>query len=136
MQGEAQFQGWLFTLARRKIARRYETMRTRKHEAGREVPIAGPAGSSSGDELQLADAYRALSTPSQKLMAAELVERMESAFAELPEDYREVILLSRTLGLSRKEVAAEMDRTEASVRNLLARALASLAARVEVEPEA
>jgi hypothetical protein len=62
-------------------------------------------------------------SPSGVAMGREELERMSAAFEELDPDHKEVILLSRVVGLSRAEVAAEMDRTEASVRNLLHRAL-------------
>jgi hypothetical protein len=55
------------------------------------------------------------------------VRNLEAAFDELPEHYREVITLSRIAGLSRAEIAAHMGRSEASVRNLLSRALVVLA---------
>ena len=45
----------------------------------------------------------------------------------LPAHYREVIALSRIARLPRALVALRMQRTEASVRNLLTRALVALA---------
>ena len=68
-------------------------------------------------------------------MAGEQAERIERAFQGLPPDYREVILLSRIVGLSRAEAAREMGRSESAVRNLLHRALAQLAQAVEDESD-
>ena len=136
-RGEARFRAWLFTLARRKIAQRHRHMHRRKREVGREVAGTG-AGEGPGNgpgELSIAEAYARLSSPSQHLIAAELLERMDSAFARMDEAYREVILLSRVLGLSRREVAEQMGRSENSVRMLLARALSILASEVDYEPE-
>jgi len=59
-------------------------------------------------------------------MAFEEIERVEAAFDKLSDDYRQVILLSRIVGLSHREVAREMGRNEAAVRKLLSRALARL----------
>ena len=53
--------------------------------------------------------------------------RVERALAELPEHYREVITLSRVVGLSHKEVAESMGRSEGATRVLLHRALGELA---------
>ena len=59
-------------------------------------------------------------------MGREDLERIERAFAELPEDYREVILLSRLVGLSHREIAEDWGRKEGAIRVLLHRALARL----------
>ena len=71
-------------------------------------------------------AYARFAAPSRAASSAEEIARIEQAFAGLPEDYREVILLSRVVGLDRASVAREMNRSEDSIRNLLHRALAKL----------
>ena len=71
--------------------------------------------------------YQTLATPSKELMGKEELERFETAFARMPEHQQQVILLSRVVGLSHKEIAETMERTESSTRNLLYRALAELA---------
>ncbi len=60
-------------------------------------------------------------------MLRETIDLIERAFEELPDDHRQVILLARLVGLSRKEIADEMGRSEVAVRNLLSRALSQLA---------
>ena len=49
----------------------------------------------------------------------------------LPEEYRQVVTLTKLAGLSRAEVAAEMNRSEGSVRMLLHRAVAQLVAEFD-----
>ena len=49
-----------------------------------------------------------------------------TAFAQLPEDYREVITLSRVVGLSHGQIASQLGKSEGAVRVLLHRALARL----------
>ena len=83
-----------------------------KRDAARDVPLEG------ADEALLAVYRTSFASPSAHAMGREAMERLESAFDRLPEDYREVIVLSRICGLSRAEVAASMQRSEASVRNL------------------
>jgi RNA polymerase sigma-70 factor, ECF subfamily len=138
--GEAAFRAWLYATALRKIADRAEYWRAAKRDPGREVRIEGhaaPTAPSTHDDARLLDVYRAsFFSPSQAAMGREALARIEQAFEKLPEDYREVIVLSRVVGLSRAEIAERMGRTEASVRNLVSRALAELAEHLEGEASA
>jgi DNA-directed RNA polymerase specialized sigma24 family protein len=63
--------------------------------------------------------------------ASELRDQMERAFGLLPADYRDVIALSRIVGLSRAEIAEHTGRTEASVRMLMSRALTAFIAAMD-----
>lgn len=110
--GESAFRAWLFMTAQRKIADKVEYWSAQKREVDREAPIE--------------EVYRTLTSPSGAAMGSEAIERLETAFDALSDDQREVILLSRIVGLTREEVAARMGRSEAGVRNLLHRALAEL----------
>jgi RNA polymerase sigma-70 factor (ECF subfamily) len=121
--GEAGFRHWLFTTALRKILDKRAFHTAERRDVRSEAPPdsdpgAGPAGGAR------------FASPSGVAMGREELERMSEAFEELDPDHKEVILLSRVVGLSRAEVAAEMDRTEASVRNLLHRGLARLSRRL------
>ena len=51
---------------------------------------------------------------------------LADALAQLPEDYREVIVLRQLEGFSFPEVAKRMERSEDSVQKLWVRALSSL----------
>ncbi len=119
--GETDFRHWLFTTALRTVRNRVAYHRAGKRDAGRE--FATPSGS----DASLLAAYATIRTPSEEVIAREGLEAFESAFARLPEHYREVVLLSRLVGLSHEEIATSMGRSESSVRNLLYRALAELA---------
>ncbi len=123
-QGESGFRLWLYTTALRKIRHRGEYYRAAKRDVGREA--APGSADESGNDARAAW-YRTLSTPSRTLAIREQAERIEAAFERLPDHYREVITLSRIVGLSRAEIAEVTGRTEASVRNVLHRALAELA---------
>lgn len=72
-----------------------------------------------------------MSTPSRAAMGAEQLAAFEQVFDRLPEDYREVITLSKLVGLSHAEIAVEMKRSEGAVRVLLHRALARLGVLLE-----
>jgi len=119
-QGTAQFRHWLFTHALHKIQNKHRLYRAGRRDAAREVgePTDGA----------LADAYRTLCTPSRHAVAREELAGFERAFAELPDDYREAILLRRVVGLDYAEIAAKLGKTEGAVRNLVYRGIARLAA--------
>jgi RNA polymerase sigma-70 factor (ECF subfamily) len=131
--GESAFRAWLYATAMRKIADRAEYWGAARRDPAREAAPLPHAAHSGADDQRLFDVYRgSFATPSQAAMGREALARIEEAFERLPEDYREVIVLSRIVGLSRAEVAGQMQRTEASVRNLLSRALAELAEHLDV----
>jgi RNA polymerase sigma-70 factor (ECF subfamily) len=123
---ELAFRHWLFTTALRKIADRFKFHGAERRDARREVEADATSG-------VLAAAFSDLASPSQQAIGGEFFERLEQGFAELAEDEREVVLLSRVAGLSRAEVAQAMGRTENAVRNLLHRALIKLSERLDVE---
>jgi RNA polymerase sigma-70 factor (ECF subfamily) len=66
------------------------------------------------------------STPSHQAARREQAVLLADALKQLPDAYREVIILSHLEGLSFPEVARRMDRTVNSVKNLWARALGRL----------
>jgi RNA polymerase sigma-70 factor, ECF subfamily len=72
------------------------------------------------------------SSPSAQASRREQAVLLADAMEELPEDYREVIILRQLEGLSFPQVALRMGRTEDSVKNLWARALVRLRRLLEV----
>lgn len=123
-QGEANFRRWLYTTAARKLADRRAFWEAQRRDARREVAAA--------DELVPYEAFLSLVSPSRVAIAREELAKVQQALDELPEEQREAILLSRVLGLSRADVAEVMQRTEGSVRMLLCRGLAQVAARARI----
>ncbi len=116
-QGEGRFRRWLYTTALRKILDKHDFHTAARRDARRET---------GGDPAEILAVYHHVCTPSRVASAHEQLDRIESAFAALDDDHREVVLLSRIMGLSRAEVADAMGRSEASVRGLLHRALTRL----------
>ncbi len=121
-QGEERFRAWLFTTALNKIRERARYWGAEKRAAHAATPVSSAA---------LIDAYAMLHTPSQVAIGKELAAKMERAFDELSEEYREVITLIRIVGLSHHEAAAQMNRSEGATRMLLSRALVALVAIVD-----
>src|SRR5271165_686716 len=66
------------------------------------------------------------STPSQRAARREQAVLLADALGQLPDDYREVLILHHLEGLTFPEVARRMGRTVDSVKNVWARALAKL----------
>jgi RNA polymerase sigma-70 factor (ECF subfamily) len=115
-RGEAAFRQWLFKQALSKIRHRYRHYTAAKRDVRRRA----------GEEIALMSCYASLCTPSQELGQREAIARIEAAFARLPADYQQVILLHRIVGMSHAEIGDQMERSEGSVRMLLFRALARL----------
>jgi RNA polymerase sigma-70 factor (ECF subfamily) len=66
------------------------------------------------------------SSPSQRVARREQAVVLADMLGQLPEDYREVVILRHLEGLSFPEVSRRMGRTLDSVKKLWARALAQL----------
>jgi RNA polymerase sigma factor (sigma-70 family) len=113
---------WLVTLARRKVAR---ILRDQVGVAARD-PRREHAMKT---DLPVADRR------SGPVTAADRKDRLVllgQAMERLPEDYREVVLMTKIEGLPAKEVGARMERSENAVNLLLSRALKRLAQELKL----
>ena len=115
------FRRWLFKTAERKVLDRhaYYTADKRTAAEGERGPGADLDLGALGREGQV--------TPSRDAIGREELVRLEGAIETLPEDMREVVILSKIVGLTRKGIADELGKTEGAVRMMLHRALAQLA---------
>lgn len=120
------FRYWLFALAERKIRNKARHWRAERRDRRREVRTM-----SAAEERELAAAYGRFHSPSHGVVLSDEYERVERAMNTLPPDYREVILLHHLAGLPHRAIAARMERTEGAVRQLLSKALARLARRLD-----
>ncbi len=113
---------WLVTLAKRKVARILrDQIGVAARNPNRERHVM--------TDLPIADRR------SGPVTAADRRDRLEllgQALERLPEDYREVILLTKIEGLPAKEVGVRMDRSENAVNLLLSRALKRLAEELKL----
>ncbi|MBM4059878.1 MAG: sigma-70 family RNA polymerase sigma factor [Planctomycetes bacterium] len=115
--GEAGFREWLFTTAHRKIVNRLEHWRADKRSDRRE------AGDVLPEELAAFGA-----SPSRHASVREELAAIEAAFDTLTQEQREVVTMSRLLGLPHGAIAARLGKSEVAVRKILSRGLARLAA--------
>ncbi len=112
------FRRWLFSTALRKIMNKHRFHLANRRDVKREAASVGGLAIDQGR------------SPSRVAGDGELLEQLQASLARLPEDSRRVVILSHLAELSRAEVALAMGRSEASVRNLLHRAVAQLGAQL------
>ena len=125
-RGPGSFMHWLSRISEHVIvdAARYQNRDKRRAEM--EVPLrseSNPEGADPADSK----------TPSRLLTRNESLQQLLKRIDELPEPYREVILLTKMEGLTTEEVAGRLGRSRAAVALLLHRALKQL--RQNLDPE-
>jgi RNA polymerase sigma-70 factor (ECF subfamily) len=118
-RGPGSFMHWLSRISEHVIidAARYQNRDKRR--AQERVPLRSE---SNPDGVDPADSK----TPSRLLARNESLQRLLQRLDELPEQYREVILLTKMEGLTTEEVAGKLGRSRAAVALLLHRALKQL----------
>ena len=114
-RGPGSFRKWLFGIVGNKVR---ETLRhhagTKKRATDREV--------SRGMRPDTAQFTAKGPSPSEVAVASELAERIRAAMDALPDDYREVLRLTREEGLSLREAAEGMGRSREATKKLYGRA--------------
>ncbi|MCA9217470.1 MAG: sigma-70 family RNA polymerase sigma factor [Planctomycetales bacterium] len=114
---------WLRVIADRQLQDAVKALNRKKRGGDRKRVTAGADDS----RLQLLDILAGNeSTASRQLSRKESMQALHVAIAELPEDYRLVILLRYFEGLSLAEISEELGRSEGAVRGLLDRARVKL----------
>jgi RNA polymerase sigma-70 factor, ECF subfamily len=126
MREEASLINWLAKLAERKIIAAADHYSAKKRDRRREVRLPSAYDDGSGAPLgELADSVEA---PADEAAQGELRELVEDCLADLPEDYRELILLRDYMRASWDEVASETGRpSPEAARMMHSRALLELA---------
>jgi RNA polymerase sigma factor (sigma-70 family) len=129
-RGEQSFRQWLLKQAENKIRDRQRYWHRGKRDRDREEFRTEVVAQEGGREVSAAPLHD-LCTPSRHVAGREELQRLEEAYARLPEDFRTVIHLARIKGLSHREIADRMGRSVLATRTLLSRALARLASELE-----
>jgi RNA polymerase sigma-70 factor (ECF subfamily) len=130
---ESEFLAWLRTILAAVISnhvRRY--LGTRQRDARLEQALAVELDDTSG--LMQRELVATCSTPSRNAAKREALVILANALEQLPEDYRQVIMLRHLEGLPFADVAARMGKTVPSVQNLWVRALSRLKQSVGESP--
>jgi RNA polymerase sigma-70 factor (ECF subfamily) len=124
-ESEREFVAWLRQILAGRLnllLRRYLGTQGRNARLERELALELEQSSAVLDAGLIAPQ----SSPSQQAMRREQGVLLADALAQLPENYREVIVLRHLEGLPFAEVARRLGRTEDSVQKLWVRALARL----------
>ena len=109
----ASFRSWLFRIAHNQVA---NALRSRSR--------------SRNDPLDLVAEPAAPHDPAAVVTAADDARRVRAALATLADDRRQVLVLRFVDGLSAREIAVVLERSEGAVRVLQHRALRDLAERL------
>jgi RNA polymerase sigma-70 factor (ECF subfamily) len=122
---EGEFVSWLRQILATNLAlllRRYLGTRRRDVRLERELEVQLDHSSRVLDQGLFAGS----SSPSQQAARREQAVLLADALGQLPETYREVIILRHLEGLSFPDIGRRMERSVDSVKNLWARALGQL----------
>ena len=115
---------WLCHLAEQCIVDGHRRFAADKRDAGREVPGNVRVGEASQDLVALLAA--SLTTPSQAVVRDERQRRLQEALVSLPDEQREALRLRYGEGLSSKEVAGRLNKSDVATRVLLSRVVQKL----------
>jgi RNA polymerase sigma-70 factor (ECF subfamily) len=129
---EGEFLAWLRQILAHNLYNETRRFATRQRDMAREVSLeefrAGLEHSSAALGRCLAGDTE---PPSREVARREAAVRVADLLADLPEDYRTVLILRVFEGLPAEEVAQRMDRSAGAVRMLQLRALTALRARLQ-----
>ena len=117
---------WLLTIARRRAIWLIRRQRTSKRGGNRKLESQQVAVS-----IILEDFAVYSRTPSQSAMSHELAAIVQRSIGRIEPDYREVIQLRYLEGLSAKQSAFRMGRTEDAIFKLCSRALNALKSQMQ-----
>lgn len=123
-----EFIAWLRTILSRRIQYLYQQhLDAKQRDVRREVAIEAIGNrlheSAVRLESVLVDQAR---SPLSNVQAQEMCFQVADALAELPKDYREVLMMRSIEGISFQEVASRMRRSQGAVRMLWLRGIQSL----------
>jgi RNA polymerase sigma-70 factor, ECF subfamily len=121
LQDDTRFEPWLFRIARNLCYQRYRNR-------GPATVSVDEIGDDGRPLAEVADTRR---TPEQSLRSVELEAVVERVIAELPEKYREVLVLAVVQQLEYQQIAEIVGRSLASVKTDIHRARLEVRRRVK-----
>lgn len=126
-RGEPPLQAWLATLARHVVIDVVRSLRAARRD-GQVVRLARADWSTTG--LSMSRVASDTPGPATRVGADDEVARLMAAYDRLSAEHRRVIGLRHIQGLSARETARRMGRSESAVHSLYRRALAAWGERV------
>lgn len=114
---------WLCQIAEQRIIDAHRRFfAAQKRDAGREVALGSPGGGS--EHAAIIDLLVAsMTSPTQALSRKGHEARLYEALSSLPADQREALRLRYLEGLSSKDIAARLGKSDGAVRVMLTRSL-------------
>jgi len=125
---EQEFAAWVRRILCRNLADLERTYFGPHRRVGRERSLERSLEDSTA--LLAAGLASAVDTPGDQLVAREQGAQLDEVLAQLPDDYREVIILRNLEELSWEEVGARMERSPGAARKLWVRALRSVRSHI------
>jgi RNA polymerase sigma-70 factor (subfamily 1) len=125
-KNEGDFVRWLSTIAENVLRGNLKKLHAGKRDIRREVPLEG-YGLTTGNRLVGNPCPIDATTPSVIMSKKEDLDKLEKALDQLKPEYREVIVLTKIEGLSYKEIAERLGKSNYAVRKLVSRAMLALA---------
>jgi RNA polymerase sigma-70 factor, ECF subfamily len=121
------FERWIITITHNSMLDWIRRLGAAKRGAGRMQMDGGRNLEEGMDVASLLDRYSVYRrTPSQSAAAHELFILLERSIERLPPNYRQVVQWRHVDGMTIKDIAKKMDRTEGAVQMLWSRALDAL----------
>lgn len=127
---KAKFSTWLFTIANN-LALNHLRSKSRNHAFSGNGPETSGFGTTTGLRPAVELAVSRDHTASAQMRQIEMSEVVREALDVLGEDQKMAVLLNKFEEMSYAEIAQVMDRSEAAVKSLLARARTHLRERLE-----
>ena len=124
---EAELLAWMRRILAHNLFNEHRRFSAKRRQATREVSIDHVLGGIEQSSLSLGRGLADSAPPPSQLAAKrEAAVAMADCLAQLPEDYRTVLVLRILEGLPAEEVAERMGRTAGAVRMLQLRALGAM----------
>ncbi len=121
-RGDSRLSTWIFRIARNHCLNRLKYLGRRERGRSTELSDVDEGELASHNDAQPAD---------EQISARETQKLVQTAIAELPEEYRLLVVLRDVEGLSYSEIAAITDQPEGTVKSRLHRARSALADLIE-----
>jgi len=124
-RNEGDFLRWLSKLVESRLRDDLKKLHAAKRDIRREVRFDSHGRTTQGGNIRTGGPIEA-TTPSEILSKRENLTRLEKAIDLLKPEYREIIVLTKIEGLSYKEIAARLGKSDEAVRKMVSRAIETL----------
>lgn len=116
-RGDSELKTWLFRIAINKSKNRFRWWKSRKREET--VSLDAPVGDSDTPMSEMVSS--SLNNPEENILQRERETYLNRALSQLPEIFREAVILCDIEGLSYEEIAKTLDINMGTVKSRIAR---------------